>query len=428
MRKLLRGTSCIVFLTLLSFINLCIPFCTASEARLYIDITSPAFKKLPVAVSEFSGPGGMEVSDIIASDLNYTGIFICLDKKLFIEDPVQPFQKSNWSIIGADLVLKGVMKLNGNSIISTLSLYDVSEEREIFRREYQTGREHLHRLAHTIANDVYKQITGEAGIFTTRIAYVVRLKGLDELFLMDWDGRNHNSLRVKQSVLLGPRWSNNGQYLLYSSVRNRKWIISLLDLAAMTEKTVISSEGTNIAGDFLPDGREFVMSSSMSGVSNIYMYNIAAMRLTRLTVSRGIEVTPSVSPDGRFLAYVSDRDGTPQIFVMNRDGDDMRRLTFNGSYNTSPSWSPKGGKIAFSGRQNGKNQIFVMNTDGSGITQLTDRGNNEDPSFSPDERYIVFTSDRDGEKGIYMMRFDGEAQKRISPKGMRAFGPRWSPN
>ncbi|MEK6671851.1 MAG: Tol-Pal system beta propeller repeat protein TolB [Nitrospirota bacterium] len=417
----------VFLILLLLFIIYCSLF-NSSEARIYIDITSPAFKKLPVAVSEFGGPNGREVSDIIASDLDYTGIFLCLDRKLFIEDPAQPFQRSNWSIIGAELVLKGNMKRDGNSIISTLSLYDVAEAREIFRKEYQTGEDHLRQLAHTIANDVYKQITGDAGIFRTRIAFVARQKGHDELFLMDWDGRGLNSLRIKQSVLLGPRWSNDGQLLLYSSVRDRKWIISLLDLKGMTEKNIISSEGTNIAGDFLPDGREFAMSSSMSGVPNIYMYNIAALRLTRLTASRGIEVTPSASPDGRFLAYVSDKDGTPQIFVMNRDGDDIRRLTFNGSYNTSPSWSPKGGKIVFSGRQNGRNQIFVMNSDGTGTTQLTDRGNNEDPSFSPDERYIVFTSDRDGEKGIYRMRFDGEAQKRISPKGMRAFGPRWSPN
>lgn len=59
--------------------------------------------------------------------------------------------------------------------------------------------------------------------------------------------------------------------------------------------------------------------------------------------------------------------------------------------------------------------------------QLTDRGNNEEPSFSPDGRYITFTSDRDGRKGVYIMRANGEAQKRITAKDMRAFGPRWSP-
>jgi TolB protein len=68
-----------------------------------------------------------------------------------------------------------------------------------------------------------------------------------------------------------------------------------------------------------------------------------------------------------------------------------------------------------------------MDPDGENLMQLTEYGNNEEPSFSPDGRYIVFNSDREGTKGIYIMRANGEAQKRITPKGLKAFGPRWSP-
>jgi TolB protein len=134
-----------------------------------------------------------------------------------------------------------------------------------------------------------------------------------------------------------------------------------------------------------------------------------------------------VSPDGKYIAFVSDKGGSPQIYTVRREGSDVRRITFKGSYNTSPSWSPKGDRIVFAGRQ-GTNQIFIVNPDGTGLTQLTTRGNNEVPSFSPDGRYITFSSDRDGVKGIYIMRANGESQKRITPKNLRASGPRWSPN
>jgi TolB protein len=83
--------------------------------------------------------------------------------------------------------------------------------------------------------------------------------------------------------------------------------------------------------------------------------------------------------------------------------------------------------LAFCGRHEGKNQIFTVRPDGSGLQVLTEHGNNEDPSFSPDGRYIVFTSDRDGGKGIYIMRANGESQKSITPRGVKAYGPRWSP-
>jgi TolB protein len=149
--------------------------------------------------------------------------------------------------------------------------------------------------------------------------------------------------------------------------------------------------------------------------------------MKKLTFTHGIDVSPSVSPDGKSIAFVSDRGGTPQIYVMRSDGSEVRRVTFEGSYNTSPCWSPSGDRIAFSGRR-GKNQIFTIKPDGSELMQLTDSGNNEDPSFSPDGRYITFMSDRDRTKSIYIMRANGESQRRITPKDMRAFGPRWSPN
>jgi TolB protein len=192
-------------------------------------------------------------------------------------------------------------------------------------------------------------------------------------------------------------------------------------------KKVFSSKGTNIVGDLLPDGNEFVFSSSKDGNLDLYMMSLKNDTIKKLTSSQSIEVSPTISPDSEHIAFVSDRGGSPQIYVMHRDGSDVRRITFTGSYNTSPSWSPKGDRIVFSGRRE-TNQIFVINPDGTGLTQLTIQGNNEDPSFSPDGRFITFSSDRDGVKGIYIMRINGESQKRITPKRMRAFCPRWSPN
>ncbi|MCL5024489.1 MAG: Tol-Pal system beta propeller repeat protein TolB [Nitrospirae bacterium] len=423
-RRLSRVTASCGILLLLAA---CCSLTGRAEAKVYIDITAPALKKLPIAVSEFAGPSGKELSNILRDDLDFTGIFHCLDRGSFIEAPSQPFNQKNWTVIGAEAVVKGVVSGTKNKV-ATVSLYDAVEGKEILRKEYQTEASLLRPLAHTIANDIYRQLTGEAGIFRTRIAYVVRRGAEDSLTLADWDGHRAGAVGVSGNVIMTPRWSRDGSRLLYSSERKRQWGIYVLDFRKRTETRAFASKGTNIAGDFSPDAGEFLFSSSLQGNQDLYTYNISASRLSRLTSSRNIEVSPSLSPDGSRIAFVSDRDRGPQIFVMGRDGHNARRITFNGPYNTSPSWSPRGDKIVFSGRQGGKNQIFTINPDGSGPVQLTDRGNNEDPSFSPDGRYIVFSSDRDGGKAIYIMRANGEAQKRITPPGVRAFGPRWSTN
>ena len=397
-----------------------------AHAKIYIDITSPASKRLPIAITELAGPSGREISDTIRDDLDFTGIFLALDKGAFIESSAQPFNPKNWSVIGAEAVVKG--KVTGDRNITVeVALYDVGEGKQVFRKEYKSDVSLLRPLAHTIANDIYRQITNENGIFRSRIAYIVREAGRDELVLADYDGKRQNRPGVQGSILLGPRWSKDGSRLLYSSERGRQWGIYLLDLKKSLEKNVYSGKGTNLAGGFFSDPDEFVFSSSAAGTPDIYRYRISEPRLTRLTSSRSVDVSPAVSPDGTRIIFVSDRQGGPQIFIMDAEGNDIRRLSFNGSYNTSPSWSPRGDKIVYAGRLGSRNQIFILNSDSTGLLQLTDRGNNEDPSFSPDGRFIVFTSDRDGERAVYIMRSNGEAQKKITPKGVRAFGPRWSP-
>lgn len=409
----------VLFLCLFFFSNI-------AMARVYIDITSPAIRKLPIAISDFDGTHGKELSDIIRYDLDFSGLFNCIDSRAIIEKSIQPFNQKNWSVLGAEAVVKGIVRMdNGLSVI--VSVFDVAEAKEISRKEYKAGIEHLRPLAHTISNDIYREFTGQEGVFRSRIAYVVRHKDYDSLHIMDWDGHRDFETGVKGSVILTPRWSRDGDKLLYSSERQRRWDIYLLDLKAAMEKKVFSSPGTNMAGDFIFNN-EIIFSSTRDGNPDIFLYNIPEARLKKLSLSRGIEVSPAISSDGKSIAFVSNRDGSPQLFIMDIQGYNIRRLTFHGSYNTSPSWSPKGDRIAFSGRVNGRNQIFIINPDGSNPIQLTHGGNNEDPCFSPDGRFIVFTSDRDGEKAIYIMRSDGEDQRRITPKGLRALNPRWSPN
>lgn len=413
-----------VFIFILFTVN-CSLF-AVSEAKVYIDVNSPAFKKLPIAISDFSGTYGREMSEIIKDDLEFTGLFLCIDRQAYLEVPSQNFNPKNWTPLGAEAVVKGFVK-EEQGIVVRASLFDVFEGREIFTKEYKADKKLLRPVSHAIANDIYLELTGQKGIFRTKISFIINGENERSINIMDWDGHRIIHTGLKGNIILSPRWSRNGRKLLYSAERNRQWGIYLLDFTNMTERKVFSSKGTNIAGDFLPGGSEFVFSSSRDGTHDLYIMNLSNNSIKKLTSSFGIEVSPSVSPDGKSIAFVSDRGGSPQIYVMHKDGSRLRRITYEGSYNTSPSWSPKGDKIVFSGRR-GKNQIFIINPDGSGLTQLTSHGNNEEPSFSPDGMYITFTSDRDGVKGIYIMRANGEAQRRITPKSIKAYGSRWSPD
>lgn len=407
---------------------LCLLFCITSSyadnGKVYIDVTSPGVKALPIAVQNFTG--GREISDIVRSDLDFTGLFLCLEDAAQIEKPDQPFNVASWRGLGVELVVKG--KVSGGKELNVgIVAYDVSDGREILKKEYTSSQEMQRSLAHAIANDIYKALTGQQGIFRSRITFAGQKSGNRELYIMDWDGGRMYAPGISAGILLTPRWGNSGRKLIYSAERNRQWGIYVLDMEGMREKNIVTLNGLNMAGNFFPGEKEFVFSSSKDGKSNIYIADTVNMQGRKLIGSPWIDLSPSVSPDGSQVLFVSNRTGGPQIYIADKDGNGIRRLTFEGNYNTSPAWSPKGDRIAFVRMIGGKNQIFVMKLEGNGGTQLTEIGSNEEPSFSPDGRHIAFTSDRNGSKGIYLMRLNGEGQKRITPKGFRATSPSWSP-
>ncbi|MBF0558591.1 MAG: PD40 domain-containing protein [Nitrospirae bacterium] len=416
------------FLFYLSLLTLFVPILPSSAfaEKVYIDITSPNVKRLPIAVQRF--PGNNEISNIIKDDLSFTGLFDCVDDAVQIERPDQPFSPLSWQGLGVELVVKGrVSVFAADRSLIIISAHDVSTGREVLNKEYAATTEISRQVAHAIANDIYSVLTGQPGIFKTKIAYVADRGGKKELHLMDWDGHGMRGTGITGGILLTPHWSYDKTKLLYSGERQRQWGLYLLDLMAGRERSLTPAAGMNLAGNFVPNSSEFIFTSSRDGNSSINIAGTADNRGRKIISSPWIDVSPSVSPDGKSIVFVSNRSGNPQLYLADKDGYGIRRLTFQGNYNTAPVWSPQGDKIAFTSMIGGRNQLFIINADGTGLAQLTDRGNNENPSFSPDGRYLAFSSTIDGPKGIYIIRVNGEGLVRTTPKGTAAINPGWSP-
>jgi len=378
-------------------------------AKVYIDITSPAIRKLPVSITVKGPSEAREIEGIVKNDLEFTGLF----------DFMAP------EVPGAEMTVRMEVDVSGDMKV-LLTVVDLIENRETLKKQYIGSESIIRKIAHSVSNDIYKTVTEREGVFKTKISFLLNASAANkELRLMDWDG--HNMIKVIPIGLTSSHtWSYDGRYFMYSSERNRNWKIYLLDRNDFLERVLFSSKGLNLVGNASPRG-EVTFSSSRDGNSEIYAMNISGSNLRKLTASFGIDVSPSFSSDGANIAFVSDRGGSPQIYIMDSNGRGVRRLTFEGSYNTSPSWTPDGKWVAYVGQRGGKNQIFMIKSDGTGLRQLTFSGNNESPSFSPDGLFLAFDSDRDGKRGIYIMRVNGEDQRRITPRGMNAMSPKWSP-
>lgn len=409
-----------------------------SDARVFIGIGLPETNTLPIAIPSFHSTDveaeliAAKISEVIISDLEASGILDILHSATYPSDPLRAELSSSaidfkpWLGIGAESLVKGKVVLEGRNIAVDARLYDVTTGKQLMASKNKKDANEFRKVAHDIADSIIESLTGERGVFSTRIAFISNIGGNKEVFTQDYDGEGVEVVTRNGSINISPGWSPDGSAISYVSFKEGRSAVYIKEVRSGTDKRLLLPEGTSMGASWAPDGRKLAVVISRKGNSDIYVMNSDGSGLVRLTDNWGLDVSPSWSPTGKEIAFVSDRGGSPQIYIMASSGGNVRRLTFEGKYNASPSWSPKGDRIAFAGISNGRFEIFTINPDGSGLMQLTvDSENNESPTWSPDGRLIAFSSAKGG--GIYIMHQNGSGRRKVtSIKGI-ASNPSWGP-
>ncbi|MEE8448401.1 MAG: Tol-Pal system beta propeller repeat protein TolB, partial [Thermodesulfobacteriota bacterium] len=355
------------------------------QPKVYLDITSPSFRRLPLAIAEFKNLGlgydvqGLrkKIQEVISNDLEMSGLFQLLDPALFLEDPRRAGITKNqtdfrdWSAIGAEALVKGGLYIRNQELKAEFRLYDVYRHNQISGVRYSGILSDWRRMAHKFANEIIATFTGEKGIFDTKIAFVGEVGKAKEIFIMDYDGYNVRRLTHNDSISVIPSWSPDGEKLLFTSYVSGNPDLYLAGLDGGKVIRLSRWPGLNLGGRWSAPANRIVLTLTKDGNPEVYTMKVDGSDLRRLTNHWGIDVSTHWSPDGKQLAFVSDRSGRPQIYIMKANGSKARRLTFKGRYNASPVWSPRGDKIAFTGVSKGRFSLFLINTVGSGLVQLT---------------------------------------------------------
>lgn len=412
-----------------------------AHAVLKIDITRGNVDPMPIALPDLPGSGmGAEIMRVVSADLERSGLFRPIDKQAFIEQITT--QTSNprfgdWRKINAAALVTGaVISESGDKLKVSFRLWDVYAEQQIAGKEYNTFKSNWRRIAHIIADEIYKRLTGEDGYFDSRIVYVSEsgpdLKRVKRLAIMDQDGENHKYLTDGRSLVLTPRFSPSSQEILYLSYAGKQPRVYLRDLQTGREESLGTFEGMSFAPRFSNDGNSIVMSIASGGSTQIFKMDLRNRQLIKITSGNSIDTSPSYSPDGNRIVFNSDRGGSQQLYVMNSDGSGIQRISFgNGRYGT-PVWSPRGDLIAFTKMHQGRFYIGVMRPDGSGERVLTESYMDEGPSWAPNGRVIVFhrqypnSRGRMGNTRLYSVDLTGHNLREVLTP-MDGSDPAWSP-
>jgi len=411
----------------------------AGFARIYIDINAPSISKFKTAIPDFKNLGdayshkelSAELAGIIENDLDFSGYFSPMDKGAFLEAKDAPLTGNgicfkDWTVIGAELLLKGGYRCTGSNLEVEIRLYDVFRARQIVGKRAIGDFKHRRYLMHRLGNEVIRALTGHSGIFTTRLAFVGNGSGHKEIYISDYDGHNVEQITADNSIALMPRWSPDGKKIMFNSYKDGGPMLYMRELYTGVVKRVSSRPGLNTGASWAPDGQRVALTLRMKGSPDIFMINTSGKIIKRLTSHWGIDISPAFSPDGNRMAFVSNRSGSPQIYLLDLTKGTEERLTFEGKYNTSPSWSCLN-SIAYSSMIDGKFEICIIDAKTGRIKRLTENtGNNEDPCWSPDGRYIVFSSNRTGRYHLYIMNASGRNQKRVTFMKGDQTSPSWT--
>jgi TolB protein len=400
-----------------------------ARAQFRVEISGVGASQVPIAIARFRDEDrqSQALSTIVRADLERSGLFRGVDAP-GVQDELRTPAMAEWRTRAADALVGGsVSRLADGRFDVRFKLWDVVKGSELGGQSTVVDAADLRLAAHRIADYVHEKLTGQKGVFSTRIAYVTKVGSRFTLRITDSDGEGGQVALNSAEPIISPAWSPDGRELAYVSFESQKAVVYVQDVFSGKRRAVANFRGSNSAPAWSPDGQTLAVTLSRDGGSQIYQMGRNGDNVRRLTQSIGIDTEPTYAPDGRSVYFVSDRGGGPQIYRTSISGAPVERITFTGSYNISPAISPDGRTLAYISRQGNAFKLYVQDLSGGTPQAVSDTTDDESPSFAPNGRLIIYASRSQGRDVLMTTTLDGKIRARLVSSTADVREPVWGP-
>jgi TolB protein len=400
-----------------------------AHAQFRVDVSGIGMQQIPIALASFrdEGRAPQQVSAIVRADLERSGLF----RQIALSDTLDENARPDLAGVrsrGADALVTGsVTRLADGRFDVRYRLWDVVKSQDLGGASFVVVAADLRLAAHRMADQIYERLTGEKGVFSTRLAYVTKRSNQFTLWIADADGENAQPALNSPEPIISPSWSPSGRELAYVSFETRKPVVYVHDVASGKRRVLANFKGSNSAPAWSPDGRTVAVTLSREGGSQIFLIPSAGGEPQRLTQSNSIDTEPVFSPDGSAIYFVSDRGGSPQIYRTPARGGPVQRVTFSGNYNISPNISPDGRWLAYVSRVGGQFKLHLMDLQSEKVTAITETVADERPSFAPNSRLLVYATQSSGREALMTTTLDGKITARLAGQSGDIREPHWGP-
>ncbi len=399
-------------------------------AQFRIEVTGVGLTQVPIAVAPFRGQDTLsqKISDIVLADLERSGQFRSVRAAVGALDESTKPELTGLRQAGADAVTLGsVTKLADGRFDIRFRLWDVVNGQDLGGQGFAVNSSDLRLAAHQVADYVYEKLTGDKGVFSTRIAYVTKAAQRHQLWVADADGENAQSALASPEPIISPAWSPDGNQLAYVSFESRKPVVYVHDVSTGKRRLIANFKGSNSAPAWSPDGKTLAVTLSRDGGSQLFLLSASGGEPRRLIQSSSIDTEPVFASDGRSIFFVSDRGGSPQIYKVAVNGQGVERVTFTGSYNISPAISPDGRWLAYISRMGGAFKLHVMSLADGSVKAIAETSADENPSFSPNSKLLLYATQQQGREALMTSTLDGKVRARLNGQSGDIREPDWGP-
>lgn len=403
---------------------------SVAHAALEIEISGGGAQQMPVAIVPFGGVNTQEnISTIINADLKRSGLFRVLETGGVASRPtdISQVKYAEWAALQAQALAVGnIEAVSGNRLKVTFQLADVLKQTQLTGMQFNITPSQVRITAHKIADAIYQKLTGESGLFASRIAYINKAKGRYMLQVADADGVNPLTMVSSNEPIISPTWSPDGSKLAYVSFEKKKPIVFVQSLSG--QRMVLANfKGNNSAPAWAPDGNRLAIVLTYGANSQLYIINVDGSGLKQLITSNAIDTEPTWSADAKWIYFSSDRGGKPQIYKVSSSGGEPQRVTFEGAYNVSPRLSPDGKSLAMIRNDGGKFRVALQDLSNGQVQLLSEGAQDESPSFAPNGRVILYATRAGGRGALAAVSSDGRVKQRLSESGGDVREPAWGP-
>jgi TolB protein len=346
-------------------------------ADIDITITGAKVRKGKLAIAELQHSGAVadpvlaqKIQAEILSDVEWMNVFDVQPKGSFSaiekEGASAPIY-SEAKKLNLSFFLRAVYQVNAGRLVLEATFYDIAGEKKIFGTRYQFAAAQYHRLVHTLSEDILQAVTGERGLFLSRILMVCQpahktKSPPKDIYIADADGKNPIQLTNDKTISLSPSWAPDGKSIAYTQydwvysgkARKKGTVLKRHNLNTGRRTVLSSKDGMNSGAAWKPDGSQIALTLSFTGRPEIYLLDpTLAQPLEPLSrniqwqkVGGGFqvnnpnllfEVEPSWAPDGKQMVISSARSKHPMIYVIDMASKIARQLTFAGTPHFGPT-------------------------------------------------------------------------------------------